>query len=86
MTSICYEMDRSVSTDLEKRKFYRFFTGYQVNVNVHMSLQFLRMGSQLRLYELDEMEWVCWYQWYLHREMDQWRYFLFFLFLFSLVI
>jgi hypothetical protein len=62
-----------MSTDMEKRKFYRFFTAFQVVINAHAALHLLRLGSMLNLYETDELEWIMWYTWHLHSKLDKWK-------------
>ncbi len=50
----------NVRTEAARRKFFRFFTGFQQLVNTLLVLQMLRMGSLIQLYELDELESIYW--------------------------
>lgn len=76
MTQCCLEVDRSVATEMERRKFFQFFTAFQVIVNSFIALQHLRLGSLLQLYETDEVESIYWYVNYLHSELDVWKEYL----------
>ncbi len=67
------ELDRLISTDMEKRKFHRFFTAVQVLVCSLFSVQFLRLGSALSLYETDELAAVYWGVWHFHHELGLWK-------------
>lgn len=59
---------------MERRsKFFQFFTAFQMIVNTQMSLQYLKLGAQLQLYETDELEAVYWYIWHLSKELDAWK-------------
>ena len=73
MIAVCHELDAAISTEQEKRKFFNFYLVFQTIINSHMTLQFLRQGAMLGLYEPDEIEWVCWYMWNVHRQMDDWK-------------
>jgi hypothetical protein len=74
MLPVCAELDRQIATEMERRsKFFQFFTASQMVVNTHMSLQYLKLGAQLQLYETDELESVYWYIWHLNKELDGWK-------------
>lgn len=73
MAQVSLEVDRLVSTDMEKRRFHRFFGAFQGLLNTHMCLQHLRLGSLMGLYETDELANIHWYMWYLHKDLDTWK-------------
>ena len=67
------ELDRALATEMERRRFHRFFTFVQVLVCSLFSLQMLRLGSALGLYETDELPAVYWAIWHFHRELSLWK-------------
>jgi hypothetical protein len=73
MIQVAVGLDNTVSTEAGRRKFYRFFTAFQQHFNALLSMQLLRLGSMIALYETDELEAVYWYLHYLHRDLDQWK-------------
>ncbi len=74
MMPVCVELDRLISTEMERRsKFFQFFTASQMIINTHLSLQYLKLGAQLQLYEVDELEGIYWVIWHISKELDAWK-------------
>lgn len=73
MVQVALELDTAVTAEAARRKFYRFFTAFHQLVNALMSVQLLRLGSMIALYEVDELESVYWYIHYIHHDLDLWK-------------
>ena len=73
LSQCALDLDRSVSSETDRRKFFRFFTAFQQLVNNMLALQHLKLGSLMKLYEVDELEQIYWYMGHLHKELDLWK-------------